>query len=192
MVFIIHGYDSSPQKNWFRWLQSRLGQAEIPTQILSMPAPQTPILADWIAHLHHCAPKLGSNDIFVAHSLGCIATLQFLQVASFQKLGGIVLVSGFFEPIAGLEMLDSFTAQKLDFKHLNKKIAHRAVIAARDDTIVPFEETEKLAISLESDFILYKTGNHFMDSDGFTEFPIVEFLVLQALAQKGEARQNTP
>ena len=186
MVFIVHGYDSSPQKNWFVWLQSRLAEAEIPTQILAMPNPQTPILADWIAHLQHCAPTLGENDVFVAHSLGCIATLQFLQVAKYQKLGGIVLVAGFFEPVAGLESLDSFTAPVLSFETLRAKIRRRAVLAARDDSIVPFALTQNLAQNLAADLMIYEKGNHFMDSDGFTRLPIVEFLVRDCLAQKGE------
>lgn len=186
MVFVVHGYDSSPHKNWFMWLQSQLTKAQIPTQILAMPNPQTPILSDWIAHLQHCAPAPCEQDIFVAHSLGCIATLQFLQVAKYEKLGGIVLVAGFFEPVAGLESLDSFTAPVLCFETLRAKIHSRAVLAARDDSIVPFALTQNLAQNLAADLMIYEKGNHFMDSDGFTSLPIVEFLVRDCLAHRGE------
>lgn len=185
MVFVVHGYDSSPQKNWFMWLQSQLAKAEIPTQILAMPNPQTPNLTDWIEHLQHCAPSLGTHDIFVAHSLGCIATLQFLQVAKYEKLGGIVLVAGFFEPVAGLENLHSFTTPTLCFKTLRAKIHSRTVLAARDDSIVPFALTQNLAQNLAADLMIYEKGNHFMDSDGFVSLPIVEFLVRDCLAEQG-------
>ena len=186
MVFVVHGYDSSPQKNWFVWLQSQLTKAKIPTQILAMPTPQTPNLADWIAHLQQCAPTLGAHDVFVAHSLGCIATLQFLQVARYETLGGIVLVAGFFEPVAGLESLNSFTEPALCFEILRAKIRSRTVLAARDDSIVPFAFTQNLAQNLAADLMIYEKGNHFMDSDGFTRLPIVEFLVRDCLAHGGE------
>ena len=34
--------------------------------------------------------------------------------------------------------------------------------------------------------MIYEKSNHFMDSDGFTRLPIVEFLVRDCLAHGGE------
>jgi len=54
---------------------------------------------------------------------------------------------------------------------------HRAVIAAIDDSIVPHAFSKELADSLDATSIPVERGNHFLGSDGFTEFlPVLEEL----------------
>lgn len=181
-IYVIHGYESSSQKNWFRWLESFVKQENLgDIFLLDMPNPNNPSLDSWCDCLKERIGCVDLETYIIAHSLGCVACLQFLTQEVFATMGGVILVSGFDQKIKGLSLLDSFVENPLDFTKLTKQIAKRAVVAARDDTIVPFEHTQSLAQKLEADFMLYQKGNHFMGSDGFTELPIVGFLLKESL-----------
>ena len=52
-------------------------------------------------------------------------------------------------------------------------IKNRVVISAKDDVIVPTNLSYKLAKSLDSDFIQTQKGGHFMESEGYTDLPLV-------------------
>ncbi|RDU67697.1 serine hydrolase family protein [Helicobacter didelphidarum] len=185
-VYIVHGFDSSPDKNWFRWLEDKLKKKDISVDILSLPNPQNPNLTKWIATLDSSI-KLGHETYLVGHSLGCITILQYLQ-SKAQKtntkaqsmtdkkniiIGGFVLVSGFYESLSILPQLDSFLKPPLDFTALKALSPNRVVISAKDDMIVPTELSKNLSHKLSAKFIQTQNGGHFMESDGYTEMPLV-------------------
>ena len=97
-IYIIHGYDASPQSHWFSWFKEKMcGLAEV--EILKMPTPQTPKLNQWLETMKQNV-NLGENSFIIAHSLGTITSLNFLSgFANLPKLGGLVLISPFDEPI---------------------------------------------------------------------------------------------
>ncbi|RAX57037.1 hypothetical protein CCZ01_07495 [Helicobacter monodelphidis] len=178
-VYIVHGFDSSPQKNWFAWLGSKLEAKGVNVEILAMPNPQNPNLQEWIKMLDSNV-ELGSETYLVGHSLGCITILQYLQDKAVNQankksamIGGFVLVSGFYEPLSILPQLDGFTKNPLDFAVLQAISPNRVVISAKDDSIVPTDLSKKLSDKLNAKFIQTQNGGHFMESDGYTEMPLV-------------------
>lgn len=173
-VFIVHGYQGWPQKNWFPWLTQQLAEKGVKARALTLPHPNAPELEQWLGTLEREITAPDANTYLVAHSLGCITTLQYLMRAPLHEpIGGFVLVSGFDRKIPGLSLLDGFTRDPLDFAKLQRLAPHRAVLSARDDSIVPFAYTEDLAHKLQADFYPRDHGNHFMDSDGFMSLPQV-------------------
>ena len=113
-----------------------------------------------------------SNTYFVAHSLGCITTLRYLQTVA-APIGGVVLVSGFDQPIPDFSFLDEFTATPPNYKLLSRTIPNRAVVSAIDDPIVPHEFSRSFAERFDAVFYETKTGRHYLDVDGVTTLPIV-------------------
>lgn len=180
-VFIIHGFDANPKKHWFMWLKDKLESLNISANILSMPNPQNPILEEWIECISKNVGIADRDTFFVAHSLGTITTLQYIQTLKnhSSKIGGILLVSGFCAPLPSLPELDSFARGDLDVTNIIMRVKNRIVIAARDDEIVPCELSENLAQKIEATFVLEPKGGHFMQSDGFSEFPLL-FSLLQS------------
>lgn len=178
-VFIVHGYQGWPQKNWFPWLQEKLAEIGVQSRALRMPQPNAPVFRDWMNAMQEAVPVIDSHTFLVAHSLGCIAVLQYLMRARvIGHAGGIVLVSGFDRPIVGLPQLNAFVKEPLDYSKLIRLVPQRALLSARDDHIVPFAVTQQLSHNLQADFYPRDKGNHFMDTDGFLSLPEV-FSILQ-------------
>lgn len=173
-VFIVHGYGASPINHWFPWLRDTLSQKEISVDILKMPTPLTPKYNEWIDCLSENADVLNSNTFFVAHSLGCISLLKYLQQAGHEKqVGGIVLVSGFAKSLPDLPQLDEFVQEQPNYNQIIHIAKKRAVIAAKDDNIVPFLYSKELSDMIQSDFYAVEKGGHFLDTEGFITLPIV-------------------
>jgi predicted alpha/beta hydrolase family esterase len=46
-------------------------------------------------------------------------------------------------------------------------------MASRDDSIVPYKQTEDLGRLLQAKFFAFERSGHFLASDGFNQLPIV-------------------
>ncbi|OOH90907.1 esterase [Pasteurellaceae bacterium 15-036681] len=178
-VYIVHGYGANPEKHWFPWLEKELTQLGIECQRLAMPDTDNPNASKWIEHLEQNV-IVDEQTVIVAHSLGCIASLNFLA-KNFERPAGAVLVSGFHQPIEHLSELTPFTniyavqPPLMPFKSY--------VVAALDDEVVPHQHSDALAQQLKADYIRLPTGGHFLDREGCTELPIVLELVQKMLGK---------
>ncbi|PPU08520.1 hydrolase [Xanthomonas arboricola] len=173
-VYIVHGYSASPYRHWFPWLKQELEKQGVVVSIVTLPSPDSPRPDDWQRALEVQIESMDENTYFVAHSLGGIALLKYLETAGGASvIGGYVLVSGFNDGLPILPQLDDFAKPDIDYEKISRISGHRLVIAAADDTIVPHALSERMARSLDAKFISVQHGGHFLDSDGFTEFPLV-------------------
>jgi hypothetical protein len=181
-VYIIHGYKASPTDHWFPWLKRRLLEDGVGVDVLRMPDPEHPRAASWDAFLDKHITRHDEDTFFVAHSLGSISLLRHLAGKQGTRIGGIVLVSGFSEPLPALPQLDEFTAGT-SLATIARMAPQRHVIAARDDAIVPYAFAARLAERLQARLHKVDRGGHFLGSDGFTEFPLV-YRQLRAMTQE--------
>jgi uncharacterized protein len=173
-VFIIHGYSASPEDHWFPWLKNTLERDGIVATVLKMPNSKAPEASAWIECIQSNVSTPDANTYFVAHSLGCIALLRYLDsLSGGTKIGGMVLVSGFSETLPQLPELDGFVMTNLKQDHLITISSQRTVIASFDDPSVPYEKTERLSVFLKANLRSVQSGGHFLATDGFTEFPEV-------------------
>ncbi|MGY3870405.1 RBBP9/YdeN family alpha/beta hydrolase [Aeromonas crassostreae] len=179
-AFIIHGYTASPQANWFPWLAARLEEQGIQTRVLAMPDPHTPDPAAWDAHLAASIGEADGHTLLVGHSLSCISALRYLhQHPPLNNLGGLLLVSGFDEPLDTLPELTPFVAQPLPLAHIRARLPRCALIASTDDAIVPPPSSHALAQRLQAPLHQIAQGGHFLDREGFTELPLAYELLMQ-------------
>ncbi|MGO0711925.1 alpha/beta hydrolase [Bacillus subtilis] len=160
-VYIIHGYRASSTNHWFPWLKKRLLADGVQADILNMPNPLQPRLEDWLETLSLYQHTLHENTYLVAHSLGCPAILRFLEFSDFAK------------SLPTLQMLDEFTQGSFDHQTIIESAKHRAVIASKDDQIVPFSFSKDLAQQIDAALYEVQHGGHFLEDDGFTSLPIV-------------------
>ncbi|MCM3059818.1 alpha/beta hydrolase [Bacillus subtilis] len=173
-VYIIHGYRASSTNHWFPWLKKRLLADGVKADILNMPNPLQPRLEDWLDTLSLYQHTLHENTYLVAHSLGCPTILRFLEHLQLRKqLGGIILVSGFAKSLPTLQMLDEFTQGSFDHQKIIESAKHRAVIASKNDQIVPFSWSKELAQQIDAALYEVQHGGHFLENEGFTSLPIV-------------------
>ena len=108
-VFIIHGFDASPEEHWFPWLESQLQERGIQAIRLRMPESSHPDFDRWQATMREAIGQPDEHTILVAHSLGTISVLHFASQSGTKRLGGIVLVSGFAGRIPGFPLWMALT-----------------------------------------------------------------------------------
>jgi predicted alpha/beta hydrolase family esterase len=180
-VYVVHGYNASPTSHWFPWMKEKLSEKGVAVDILKMPNSSEPNLDAWTRHLSRSC-ELNDDSFFIAHSLGTITLLRYLEQAEGkERIGGFLLVSGFSKPLPELSLLDEFTRDPLDFDSIVNITSHRLVLASRDDPIVPFTYSKELAERIRAEFHQVEKCGHFLGIEGFTTLPIVYDLVSKAM-----------
>lgn len=172
-VYILHGLNSSPKKKWLVWLNNEVEKLGAKAYNLSLPNPSAPTQQEWLESMQSQVKILNENTYFVGHSLGTVAILQFLNTQNIDKIGGYILVSGFYESIKGKDLINEFTKIHINYKKLSDITQKKLVISARDDNVVPTSLSYNLAQNLNSDFFQTAHGRHFRGEQGWDKMPLV-------------------
>lgn len=179
-LIIVHGFMASPANHWFTWLKARAEALGMEVVIPAMPDSAAPDAQRWQETLRQQVGQVDDRTFFVGHSLGCITALRYLsQRPDKERAGGIIMVSGFSEPVPTLPELDAFTAAPPVNLASLTGIAHRAVIASLNDEIVAPEYSLRLSQRLVAPLYGLPDGGHFLDRDGFDMLPLAETLLKQ-------------
>ena len=189
-VFIIHGYQSSPEQHWFPWLATKIEQMGSQCEIVHLQGSDQPDFATWRQNLEAQVHPLNEQTIIVAHSLGCISVLDYLSEALNGRLiKAIFMVAGFNEKLTALPELNQFVQQaKLNDALLRFRIQQRYSLFSCNDPLVPAPLSIRFGQLLNAQMIEVKKAGHFMQSDGLSEFPqlwekLEKLLVEQSVTQ---------
>jgi hypothetical protein len=93
-IYIIHGWDGTPDEPMLSWLKSsieELGAVEVIAPF--MPNPEKPNISSWTSLLEE---EMTENDtcIFISHSIGCQAVLRFIEKTKKSlDILGLVLIA---------------------------------------------------------------------------------------------------
>ncbi|ANF81157.1 hypothetical protein A3K93_02425 [Acinetobacter sp. NCu2D-2] len=172
-VYVVHGYTASPEENWFPWIADKAKAENVSLKVLRLDPSETPQLNTWIEQMEAQIDEIDADSIFIAHSLGCIATLHFLsQHLKQQKIQQLVLVAGFNGRLGRLEQVNPFIdAARVDFGLLTDQIADRVVMYSKgDDRVAPHFSLAQ-AKTLKARVVQSEHQGHFIDSQGCTELP---------------------
>lgn len=176
-IYIVHGYQGSPNDHWFPWLSQKLTQidAHLAVKRLVLPHSNTPNFEEWQQALALQMSTLDENTIIVAHSLGCLATLHYLSIQLRERrIKAIYCIAGFKAPLKAVPELDSFIAQaKLDSGVLHSHIASRVVMFSNNDPFVPPPFVLTFGHFLSAEVQEVKRAGHFMGEDGYIEFELL-------------------
>lgn len=171
-AYLIHG-TSTRDDDWFPWLEKAVAP-QIKLDRLWLPEPFNPDPQEWTAALDDQIPHAAGQSVtLVAHSLGCIAALRFVERHAVQNVN-LVLVGAFAEPLPMYPQLDGFVTPALDFQNVRAKVGQATVITAQDDPIAPYKDSVAVANHIGAKLIVRPTGGHFLSDDGYTEFPLVQ------------------
>ena len=93
-LFVVHGYQTQVDSHWFRWLCQQFPQTD--AHIVALPDSHHPQFEAWLSALQAAIGQVDAHTFIVAHSLGCVSTLRFLNgQTEAHTLGGLALVAGF-------------------------------------------------------------------------------------------------
>lgn len=176
-IFVLHGYSASINDHWFQDLKHQIEDEHTSVTLIPFPDSENPDVEAWQKVLDQQIPKVDENTYFVAHSLGVITLLHFLQRHDYQKIGGMILVSGFSGPISDFSPLDAYiTKSKVDTSYFHD-IKKKLVYLSDNDDLVPPKLTIELAKAIDAPYITVPNGGHFLGREGYTSFPqVVNFL----------------
>lgn len=178
-VVIVHGYESSPDANWFPWLRRSLEAEGIAVTVVPLPDPDDPDKAAWENAVSAALGMPDAATVVVAHSLGVVTALRVLAALPEPwGLGGLVLVAGFAEQLEALPELDGFLAADVDVERMATSIRDRTVIRSDMDPFVPRAASDDLARRLDARLQVHPGAGHFMTEDGVTSLPVLLDLIL--------------
>lgn len=172
---IVHGYGATPADHWFGWLAERLAADGLTPTVPALPDPEQPVAPRWqeVAGAAIGVPDAGA--VVVAHSLGCLTVLRhLLALPPGWRLGTLVLVAGFAEPVPGFEALDAFVGGSTDVRSVAAHVDRLTVLRSDADPIVPTALTDRLAAQLGVRAQVVPGAGHFLADEGVTELPAAD------------------
>lgn len=166
---LVHGWEGSPSEDWFPWLNKKLIKAGHDVVNMSMPNPLHPKKGEWVKHIEeHIDPS--AKTCFIAHSLGAIAVLKYLEKID-KKIKGAIFVAPYVINEKKYETLSSFYNKKIDWTKVNKNCNKFFTIFSDDDPFVSLDQylfmNDKTNVNLT---VLHNRG-HFSDDDNVKEIP---------------------
>ncbi len=177
-IILVHGYKSSPEKNFFPWLTRELVDRRFEVLCPVLPEPENPDRDAWTKALLEAVGPLSDEDIVVGHSLGGAAALRFLEAAEARTTPhACVLISTPW--MIRDEKFRGFFLTELDHDVLMWRASKFVVIHAKDDKVIPFEHAEKYAKVFHAKIVAPETGGHF---DG-PEYPVILEAILNVAAE---------
>jgi uncharacterized protein len=170
-VFIVHGFEGSPNGGWRPWLMGELETRDIYACALPMPTPADPVCAEWIYEIERQVIQHQEDEIYlIGHSLWWPAILRFLETTNGKNICWVILVSSPSEKNIN-KKLDSFLENKFDLEKIKKSAKQFAIIHGDNDPLVPVEQALFLAENLKSPLILIKGGEHLNGSAWWFQLP---------------------
>jgi len=184
-ALIIHGWDGYPEEGWFPWAKAELEKHSFVVEVPTMPHPERPTIDDWVGHLSKLVSTPDENTYLIGHSMGCQTILRYLASLNNQKVGGIVLVAGFFElvPLEKEEekaIVKPWLTTTIDFEKVKAATENITVILSDNDEWVPLERNKNLFKKyLHPHIITEHNKGHYSGSSGIKELPALLEAVLK-------------
>jgi len=164
-VMIIHGRNGEVNAGWRGWLARELKDRGFEVVQPQMPGGDHPKPFEWMKAISEAVGIPDEKTFFVAHSLGCIAVVRYLEQLPLEtKVGGCVFVGGFSKDI-GLREIAAFTAERVDFEKVTIHAKQFVTIISRNDDRVPLDVAMDFQRRLGAEPII-ETAGHFRESDG--------------------------
>lgn len=181
-IVVVHCYTASPDVNWFPWLAKVLRAQGARVSIPAMPDSFNPDPIKWALALQQSLPAVDTNTILIGHSLGCITALRhLLSLPAHTLAGGVLLVSGFDRAVSTLPELHAFTDAPLDHAEVCRRTQKIISLFSDNDSIVEPKASIELSRHLKAEQQVVSGGGHFLDREGFVQFPEVHAAIARLL-----------
>lgn len=184
-LILVHGLAGSPESDWLPWLKGEMESKGWDVVAPALPNADKPMVPEWVSTLHQAAGKVDKNIYIVGYSLGCIATLRYLDnLANGVHIGGAILVAGFDNPLNNKEM-ESFFYGPVNWEKAKRVCKKFVVLHSEDDPYVPADNGIRMKNKLNAKRLLVNGYRHFSGSHGIHTLPIVlqELLEISASAK---------
>ncbi|MBP6859157.1 MAG: serine hydrolase family protein [Candidatus Magasanikbacteria bacterium] len=175
-IFIIHGWEGSPEKDWLPSLKAELEKLGHLVFIPEMPDTNTPVIERWVTYLASLVGKPDKDTYFVGHSIGCQTILRYLETVN-APVGGAVFVAGWFD----LENLENDKVKEIakpwlttpiNIAQVKQLLPQSVLVISDNDPYGAFSKNKEKFSELGSRIITLHNAGHITEADGFIDLPI--------------------
>ena len=178
-AFLIHGWQSYPEKSWKPWLKNELERKGFRVFVPAMPDTNHPKMNAWVEHLTKIVGTPDKDSYFIGHSLGCITILRYFEtLEENQEVGAAVLIAGFSDNINYGE-LNSFFTKSIQWSKIKSHCKKFIAIQSDNDPYVPLKYGDIFKEKLNAKLIVEHNMKHFSGDDGINELPVALDSVLK-------------
>ena len=185
-VFVVHGWEGSPEEGWFPWLKDELTKKGFDVNVLPMPNSEEPKIEEWVSFLAKNVGKADSKTILVGGSIGCQTIWRYLEtLADDEKIAGAVLVAPWtkLKPAAtedeeSKEIAKPWLETPIDWGKVRNKAGRFIAIFSDNDPYVYLEDGKFFEQKLGAKVIIEHEKGHFSGDDGITSLPSARDAVL--------------
>lgn len=180
-AFIIHGWGSSPERNWKPWLKKELDKRGFKTFVPKMPDTNHPKIEAWVKHLSEIVGVPDNDCYFIGHSIGCQTILRYLETLQKDvKVGGVIFVAGWthlkpeaFEDDDDESIAKPWLETPVGWEKITIHAKNFVAIFSDNDPLVPIEDAKIFEEKLGAKIIIEHKKGHFAHEDGIVKLPIV-------------------
>ncbi len=171
-VYIIHGWEGSPERDWMPWLKNELENRGFKVIVPKLPDSKHPKMDKWLGCLKNTIIP-DKECYLVGHSLGCMTILRYLEsLKEGQKIKGAVLVAGFASDL-GYDEIKSFFRKPIEWKKIKSHCKNFIAIHSDDDPYVSMHYGDIFKEKLNATVTVQHSLKHFAGDHGVTELPVV-------------------
>ena len=125
-IYIIHGWDGSPEEPMHKWLKKELEGKGFQVTIPLMPNPEEPEINAWIDKIKEVVENPDNDTYFIGHSVGCQGVLRYLETLdSNTNIGGAIFIAPWMH-------LDNKTIEEEGEEEKGIIINYRKVASGKD------------------------------------------------------------
>ena len=176
-VFIVHGWEGSPDEPLFQWLKAELEEKGFEVTVPTMPDPDYPKIETWVPYLREVVAQPDINTFFIGHSLGCQTIIRYLEtLPENTKIGGAVFMAGWYD-VRNLEteeewqIIGPWVKTPRDDGKIKRIINRVVVILSDNDHFVSLENKTSWEEKVGAKVIVEHEKGHFTEGDGVNKLP---------------------
>ncbi|MDH5442630.1 MAG: alpha/beta hydrolase [Candidatus Nomurabacteria bacterium] len=176
-VFIIHGWDGSPDEAMHQQLKEQLETSGFSVTVPAMPNPEAPVIAQWLEKMSDVVGVPDSETYFIGHSIGCQAVLRYLEAIDI-SVGKVILIAPWMEldqitiEEEGQEVVEiarPWMETPIDFEKLKNSAPSFHAIFSDNDPYVPLHQQEFFKEKLGATTVVQHNKGHFNEPDEVIE-----------------------
>lgn len=188
-VFIIHGWEGSPEEPMFMWLKTELEAVGFEVTIPTMPNPELPQIKSWLKKIKETVTNPNDQTYFIGHSVGCQAILRYLETLPDKiQVAGVVLVVPWMELDAqtikeeGPEVVEEarpWMESPIYFGKVRAHLEKAVAIFSDNDPYIRSSQQDLFKDKIGAEIILEPGKGHFDRASGINELPSARDAILE-------------
>ena len=180
-IYIIHGWDGSPEEPMHKWLKKELEEKGFQVTIPLMPNPEEPEINAWIDKIKEVVENPDNDTYFIGHSVGCQGVLRYLETLdSNTNIGGAIFIAPWMhldnktieeEGEEVIEIAKPWMETPIDWEKVKTHTSNFVFILSDNDPYVPLTNKELFEEKLSAKTIIEHDKRHYAPDNNITENP---------------------